>query len=134
VQTPVGARCPNCAKLYRLPTYRVPAGYYLRAAGAALVTAIVAGLVWGVINGFVHFFYLNLILGGGAGYVIGEAVSRSVNRKRGRGLAAMGGVAVVISYLVNIFSFGGLPFGSFRIILDLVAIGIGIYVAVKRLR
>ncbi len=134
VQTPVGARCPNCAKLYKLPTYRITPTYYLRAIGTALVMAIACGFVWGVINGFVHFFYLNLILAGGAGYAIGEVVSLSVNRKRSRWLAAVGSVAVLIGYLVNIFSFGGILFSPFRIIFDLVALGIGIYVAASRLR
>jgi hypothetical protein len=134
VQTPVGARCPECAKLYKLPTYRVSATYYLRAGGTALGMAIVCGLVWGVINDFVSFFYLNLILAGAAGYAIGEVVSLSVNRKRSRWLAVLGSIAVVISYLVNIFSFGSLPFSPLRIIFDLVALGIGIYVAVNRLR
>jgi hypothetical protein len=41
---------------------------------------------------------------------------------------------VVISYLVNIFIFGGLPSGVLRIVIDLLAIGIGVYVAVNRLR
>jgi hypothetical protein len=133
VQTPVGARCPDCAKLYRLPTYRVPAMYYFRASATALGMAIVCGIVWGIINGSMPFFYLNLILAAGAGYVIGELVSLSVNRKSSRGLATMAGIAVVISYLINIFSFGVLPLSPFRIIIDLVALGLGIYVAVKRL-
>jgi hypothetical protein len=134
VQTPVGARCPDCAKLYRLPTYRVSRVYYLRAIGAALGMAVVCGLVWGAINAFVPFFYLSLILAAGAGYAIGEVVSRSVNRKRGRGLATTAGMAVVVSYLVNIFTFGDIPFSPLRIIIDLVAIGLGIYIAVNRLR
>jgi hypothetical protein len=137
VQTPVGARCRDCAKLYRLPTYRVPAIYYLRAAGTALGMAIVVGIIWGIIEGFlISFFFgfFSLVLAAGAGYAIGEVVSRSVNRKSGRGLATIGGIAVVISYLINIFSFGALPFGLFRIIIALVAIGIGIYFAVNRLR
>lgn len=134
VQTPVGARCPDCAKLYKLPTYRVPIIYYLRASGTALGMAVVCGLVWGVINGFVPFFYLNLILAGGAGYAIGNVVSLSVNRKSSRGLATIGGIAVVIAYLINIFSFGRLPFSPLWIIIDLVSLGIGIYMAVNRLR
>jgi len=134
VQTPVGARCPDCARLYKLPTYRVPTTYYLRGTGTALGMAIVCGLVWGVINGFVALFYLNLILAAGTGYAIGEVVSLSVNRKSSRGLAAVGGIAVVIAYLINIFSFGALPITPFRIIFDLISIGVGIYVAVNRLR
>jgi len=134
VQTPVGTRCRDCAKLYKLPTYRVSTSYYLRAIGTALGMAVACGLVWGVINGLVPFFYLNLILAAGVGYAIGEVVGLSVNRKSSRGLATIAGFAVAISYLINIFSFGGLPFGPFRIIFDLVALGVGIYVAVKRFR
>ncbi len=134
VETPVGARCPDCARLYKIPTFRISGIYYLRAAGTALGMAIVAGLVWGLIDWIIPFFYLGLILAAAVGYVIGEMVSLSVNRKRGRSLAVVGGIAVVISYLVNIFTFGGLPFGPLRIIIDLLAIGIGIYVAVNRLR
>jgi len=31
IQTPVGARCLDCARLYKLPTYQVSTKYYLRA-------------------------------------------------------------------------------------------------------
>jgi len=134
VQTPVGAKCPDCAKLGKLPTYRVSTKYYLRAIGTGLGMAIVCGIVWGVIIGLVHFFYINLLLAPGAGYAIGEVVSLSVNRKRGKGLAAIAGIAVAISYLVNILSFGGLPFGLFNILLDLLALALGIFVAITRLR
>jgi hypothetical protein len=134
VQTPVGARCPDCARLNRLPTFRVSGVYYLRAAGAALITAVVAGIIWGFINNFVPFFYLNLILAGGVGYVIGEAIGFSTNRKRGRWLAVIGGTAVVLSYLVNIFTFGAIPGSPLWIIFDLVSVGVGVYTAVNRLR
>ena len=139
VQTPVGARCPDCAKLYKLPTYRVSTQHYLRAVGTALGMAIVCGIIWGVVRNFLPFFFLNLLLGPGVGYAIGEVVSLSVNRKRGKGLATIAGVAVAISYLVSIFLPWGLPFSLvhfnlFNIILDLVALGLGIFVAVTRLR
>ena len=134
VQTPVGARCRECARLYKLPTYRMSSGYYLRAAGAALVMAIVIGIVWGIIENILPFFFLNLLLAAGVGYAIGEVVSRSVNKKRGIWLAITGSIAVVIAYLVNIFTFGSVSLSPFRIIFDLVGIGIGIYMAVTRLR
>lgn len=130
VQTPVGARCPDCAKLAKLPTYRVSTKYYLRAAGTALGMAIVCGIAWGLVRSLVPFTLLNLLLAAGAGYAIGEVVSLSVNRKRGTGLAVVGGMAVVISYLVSIFSPWGLSFG----LLDLLALALGIFVAVIRLR
>jgi len=135
VQTPVGARCPDCAKLYKLPTYRVSTKYYLRAAGTALGMAIVCGIAWGFIQGALGLFYLNLLLAAGVGFAIGEVVSLSVNRKRGTGLAIVGSVALVISYLVgiligNLFPLWGLSFG----LLDLLALALGIFVAVTRLR
>ena len=137
VQTPVGARCPDCAKLYKLPTYRVSSVYYLRAIGTALGMAIATGIVWGVIESFlISFFFgfFSLILAGGVGYAIGEVVSLSVNRKSSRGLATVSGIAVVISYLVNIFSFGSFYLSPLSIVFDLLANGIGIYVAVRRIR
>jgi hypothetical protein len=134
VQTPVGSRCRDCAKLYKLPTYRLSTPYYFRAIGTALGMAVVVGLAWGFVNGLFSFIYLNLIIAAGVGYAIGEVVSLSVNRKRGIPLAVIGSVAVVIGYLVSIFTFGAVPSLGLGLILDLVGIGIGISTAVSRLR
>jgi len=78
----------------------------------------------------IPFFSFNLLLAPGAGYAIGEVVSRSVNRKRGTRLAVIAGIAVVISYLTGILS----PWGFHFRLLDLLAIALGIFVAVIRLR
>ena len=130
VQTPVGARCPDCARVGKLPTYRVSIPYYLKAAGTALGMGIVCGLVWGAIGWVVPFFSFNLLLAPAAGYAIGEVTSLSVNRKRGTGLAIAAGIALVISYLVGILC----PWGfSFRF-LDLLALALGVFVAISRLR
>ena len=130
VQTPVGARCRDCARLYKLPTYRVSSGYYLRAIGTALGMAIVCGIVWGLLRIVVPFFLLNILIAAGVGYAIGEVVSLAVNRKRGNGLAAIAGTAVLISYLVYIL----LPLGGYFSLFDILALVVGIFVAVNRLR
>lgn len=130
VQTPVGARCPDCAQLRKLPTYSVSTRYYIRAVGTGLGMAVVGGLIWGVVHILVPFFYLNLLWAPAFGYAIGEVISLSVNRKRGTRLAVMAGIALVISYLVSI----SVPWGlSFRLF-DLLAVPLGIFVAVTRLR
>lgn len=134
VQTPVGARCRDCARLYKLPTYRVSPVYYLRAAGTALCMAVVVGLVWGLIANFVPFIVLNLIIAGGVGYAIGEVTGFAVNKKRGTWLAVIGAVAVTLSYAVSIFTLGAIPYGALAIVLDLAGLGVGIYMAVSRLR
>jgi len=91
--------------------------------------AIVCGVLWWVIMRVVPFFYLSLFLAAGAGYAIGEVVSLSVNRKRGIRLAIVAGIGVIISYLVTII----LP-GGFFFALDLLALALGIFIAVTRLR
>jgi hypothetical protein len=140
VQTPVGARCPDCAKLYKLPTYRISTKYYLIAIGTGLGMAIACGAIWGLIESLVGFLYLSLLLAPAVGYAIGEVVSLSVNRKRGTGLAVVASVATVISYLIsNIRLFHGMikfsfSFSPFHLVLVLVALALGIFVAVTRLR
>ena len=130
VQAPVGVRCPDCGKAEPLPVFRVTPLYYLRAAGAGLGMAVVAGLLWGVVHRFVPFLYLNFILAPAVGWGIGEVVSLSVGRRLSRWLAAIAGVAVVLAYLVSLSSLFNSRFG----LLDLVAVGIGVAVAVSRLR
>ena len=130
VQTPVDARCQDCAQLRRLPTYNVSAGFYLRAAGTGLVMSVVCGVLWGAIGFFIFFLYLNLLLAPGFGYVIAEVIGFSVNRKRGPGLAVIAGIALVVSYLVSILVPWGLNFRLF----DLLAVPLGILVTVTRLR
>jgi len=134
VQTPVGARCRDCARLEKLPTYSVSVGFYLRAVGTALGLAVVGGVSWWVVGTFLPFYWLNLLLAAGIGYVTGEVISIAVNRKRGTGLAVVAGVAVVLGYLVNILAPGGLPYGLFHIGVDLAAVVVGVYIAAGRLR
>ena len=137
VQTPVGARCPDCAKQYRLPTYSISSGYYLRAAGAALGMAVVCGLAWGVIANLILGFIpiiLSFVIAGIVGWGIGEVVGMAVNRKRGRGLAVIGGAAVVVAYVINVLTFGGVPLSGLNILFEILAIIVGVYTAVSRLK
>lgn len=97
--------------------------------------AMACGAAWGVIEWVIPFFSLNLLLAPGAGYVIGEVVSLSTNRKRGTGLAIVAGIAVIISYSLTFLLFpGGLPLGLFNILYHLLALGLGVFVAITRLR
>ena len=137
VQTAVGARCPDCAKLYKLPTFHITTKYYLRAIGTALGMAIVCGLIWGVIISLLRIGYLNFLLAPAVGYGIGEVISLAVNRKRGTGLAVVAGIAVAVSYSVSLFSPWGAALVLFSLrflVIDLLALALGIFVAVTRLR
>lgn len=130
VQTQVGARCLECGRLQKLPTFNITKKYYLRAIGTATGMAFACGAVWWVV---MPFSYFNFLLAAGFGYAIGEVISRSVNRKRGRGLAFIAGVAVVVAYLVSIFPPWGFGRGGFGLF-GLLAVALGVWIAVSRLR
>lgn len=130
VQTPVGARCPSCARLSRIPVYQVSGKYYLRAVGVAAGLAIAIGLVWGIIRIVAFFGFFSFLIGGAAGYGIGEGISLAANRKRGTTLAIISGIAVVISYLISIIVPWGRPF----FFTDIIAVIIGVVVSVTRVR
>src|SRR5208337_4339571 len=73
VQTPVGARCRECARVSRLPTFQLSPVYYLRAAGAAVGAAVVCGLLWGFLESYIPYFYIfNILLGVAVGFAIAE--------------------------------------------------------------
>jgi hypothetical protein len=98
--------------------------------GAGLGVAVVCGIAWAMIEWVIPLFSFNLLIAPGVGYTIGEVISLSVNRKRATGLAIIGGVTLVVSYLVGLLFPWGFSFG----LLDLLALSLGIFVAVTRLR
>src|SRR5437867_10301314 len=80
VQTPVGARCRECANVRRIPTYNVSAGMLVRAASAAVAAGIVLGGAWSLFNIVTYFFY-GVLVGLAIGFGSGEAVSLATNRR-----------------------------------------------------
>lgn len=132
VQTPVGARCPQCAALKRLPIFEVKAKHYLAASvvglGVAGAFALVWWAIWQVALG--NLGYLALLLLVLMGYVIGELISLSVNRRRSPWLAVIAGSSTLIGF--------GLALG-FRAVLGLslyglIALAVAVYLAIFRLR
>lgn len=133
VQTPVGARCPKCANLKRLPVYQVSPIFYIRAIAAGLITAAALGAIWPFIP--LGGFFL-LFIAAGIGYAIGEMVTLSVNRKRGLGLQVTAGISMVASYVIRSYIEAPSPasLDTFLNVYGLIALAIGITVAVSRLR
>lgn len=137
VSTPVGARCPQCARVNKLPTFQVPAKYMFRAIGSGLGIAIVSGVIWGVVSSVLPGLLFNLLLAAGVGYAIGEGISIAANRKRGTRLAIIATFAVLLSYLVSVLPPWGSLFSLFSLmsfIFGLVSIAVAIFVATGRLR
>ena len=130
VQANVGIRCKECGKAVRMPTFDVSRGYYARAVGVGLAVAVGGGLLWGVFNVvFRGIPFLPSLVAMGIGYGVGELISLAVNKKRGNGLAWIAGgsvaLAFLISWQISSFSFG---------LIGLLFLGIGVYMAVQRVR
>lgn len=134
VQTPVGAKCPTCAKVSKLPTFNVTPVFFARAMTAALVAGIGIGLLWAFALGSTRFGLFAIFAGIILGTVMAEAVSLSANRKRGLGLQICAALGVILAYLVFLAAVDS-PFrGSVVHGSDLILVGIAVAVAVSRLK
>ena len=129
VHSAVGVRCPDCAQVKRPPTFDVSGIFLARAIGASLGLGVVCGVAVKI---------LALVLTGipfwaaiafaGIGYVVGEGVSRSVNRKRGRRLKLVASSGVLVAYVVVAMPFLGTVSGPAA----LLGLIIAFYVSINR--
>ena len=129
IHAPVGIRCPDCANVRSVPTFDVTTPFLARAVAAAVVLGTVGGTLFALLGPAIIYqvAYLDTLAIAGLGYVVGEGVSLSVNRKRGRTLKYVAAGGMGVAYLII------LVFGlGFLSIFHLIAAGIGIYVAVNR--
>ena len=137
VHTPVGARCVDCARPKRLPTFDVTGIYLARAIAASGILGIVGGSAIAFLSVFLFRVpFLELAALVGMGFGIGEGTSLAVNRKRGRVLRFVSGGGVLVAYIT--ISALSSAFGTFNpvfvrgLLFGLVALGISIYLAVSR--
>ncbi|TXG80866.1 MAG: hypothetical protein E6R14_08625 [Thermomicrobiales bacterium] len=95
VRTPVGMRCPDCAGVRGLPTYRTDSNTLVKSAIAGLVVAILVGVILGYLPEW--NFYLTLVLGFG----VAEAMARLSSEKRGHDLQVVGWIAVALGLVIS---------------------------------
>lgn len=95
VRTPVGLRCPECAGVRGLPTYRTDNASLVKAIGIGAAVAVMIGVLWGYIPAW--NFYLSLALG----FAVAEAIAWASKGKRGVDLQVIGIVAVLIGLVVS---------------------------------
>ena len=129
IQTPVGARCRACAQIQRSPIYNVSASTLVRAIAASIIVGLAGGLSLVLLHGLIiEYLVVHVILVGGIGYSLGEVISTVTNRKRGLLLqfVAVGGMLVVGLVTLITIHFISVP--------DLLALAVGVFVAIGRLR
>ncbi|MDM8000991.1 MAG: hypothetical protein QUS33_13645 [Dehalococcoidia bacterium] len=140
VETPVGARCRQCANVRRLPTYTITPGQYAKAIAAGVGVALAVGVGWAWLRSTVDILAWSLtaglILGSVVAYGIAEIVSRVVNQKRGRPLQVIACACFVLCYVVSWFGISQetvTVFLHFDLI-DIVILLVGVVIAAARLR
>lgn len=134
VQTPVGARCRDCAQLAKSPVYTVSGMFLVRAIGAGVIGGVAMGLLWGFasrnVAGVAYGgIFISLLLGAGLGYGFTRLMELATNRKRGPIIVscAMGGIILATGIQI-LFIDGRLFLGSF------IAAGLGLYFAYQNLK
>ncbi|MEO8539346.1 MAG: DnaJ domain-containing protein [bacterium] len=134
VQTPVGARCKDCAQLAKSPVYTVKGQYLVRAIAAAVIGGVAMGLIWGFASTKVPGLlfggiFMSLILGAALGFGFTRIMELSVKRKRGPVVVAcaMGGI-VLATGIQMLFVGGTLFVGS------ILAAAAGLYFAYQNLK
>lgn len=95
VRTPVGLRCPDCAGVRGLPTYRTNTSTLALSAVTGLGIAALVGVAWGFLPDW--GFYLSLLLGFGGV----EAMARISKGKRGADLQLVAIVMVLAGVAVS---------------------------------
>jgi hypothetical protein len=88
-------RCPDCAGVRGLPTYRTPANDIIKAAGAGLLVAILVAVIWRFLPQWQ--FYLCMLLGFGSV----EAMAKIANNKRGIDLQIAAVLVVTVGLMLS---------------------------------
>jgi hypothetical protein len=101
VQTPVGARCRDCARPERLPTFELGSRGYLKLFPVGIGVVLLSGFGWALLLPLAgRFGFLGILVGLGLGYLVGEAVAFAFNRKRATVLAVVAGLSLVLGFLM----------------------------------
>ncbi len=129
IQSPVGARCPDCARVVRAPMYTLSTQNLVRAALAAAIGGVAMGLLWRLILLPFTAGFFAILVGVALGYGFTRLLEFATSGKRGPGMVgfASGGILIAWGTLITL---GGAQFALW----GLVAAGIGIWFAYQNLR
>ena len=129
IQTPVGARCRDCARIAKSPVYTMTNTVMARAAVASVVGGLVMGLVWGLVLLPFSVGFLSIFVGAGLGYAFTRMMEFATGRKRGPMIVGFAIFGIAIAWSMQLL------FVDPRVALyGLVAAGVAVYFAYQNLR
>lgn len=129
IQSPVGARCRDCARIVKSPIYTLSGVGIARAAVASVVGGVVMGLIWGLVLLPFTFGFFAIFVGVGLSYAFTRALEFATGRKRGPIVVAfaIGGIGIAWGMTLLFIPLRMALYG-------LVAAGIAAYLAYQNLR
>lgn len=132
IQSPVGARCQDCAKIVRNPIYTLNSTQMVRAALAAIIGGLALGVLWGVVVVQFQFgigLFSVIILGVALGFAFTRIMGFATGSKRGPTVVAfaVGGMLIASTVLIVLV---GMAFA----IPALISVGAGWYFAYQNLK
>jgi hypothetical protein len=108
VRTPVGMRCPACARRNRSPLYVARPQHYAVAVVVALVLSLVAGALAAQLGLWIAFF-----LAAPVGAIIAEGVLRTT-KKRGRAMQVITAVCIALGAYAGPWLWAVVSYGSLK--------------------
>ena len=144
VQSPVGARCLVCANIGQAPIFRSTPIEFASAVVLSLVAAIGFGIAYAVVVWVLWVLPLGFMIGNVAasfvialaGAPVGDYVRRVGKHKLDARLRIVAALTMLLIWIVG-FTVGtmlGVWNGVFLNIIAYIGLGIGIYVAMNRVR
>ncbi len=130
IQTPVGARCRDCARIARSPVYSLSTTDTAKAAGAAIAGGVAMGLVWGFVLLPFSFGFLSIFVGAGLGWAFTRLMEAVTRRKRGPVVVGLAFMGIGIAWGMQPLFFVPFQFALY----GLVAAGVACYFAYQSLR
>ena len=131
-QTPVGARCPDCAQMKKNPLYDPSIKELVVSAFAGILVSTLSGIIFSLIINIVGKiilpgFILLIIPLGAIGYLTGLTIERTSKFKKSTSLQIIAGISVLVGSIIysNVFLFS---------IPGLIGLILGVYLALYRVR
>ncbi len=144
VQSPVGARCPECANIGQAPIFRATSVELTRTIALSIGAAAIFGVVYALVVWVLWVMPLGYRIGnvaaalviGLAGAPVGEFIRRAGKYKLDARLRIIAAVTMFAIWVVGfiVATMLGVWNGVFLNIVAYIGLGVGIYVAMNRVR
>jgi hypothetical protein len=132
IQTPVGARCRDCAAVRKNPIYTVTPAQYARMIPVALLGGALVGVAWAFVQpGQLFLGFFSLFVAAGVGWLMAKGIEWAANYRRGTTVQVFAIAGIFTAFAVrSAFVYDGLTIDPY----GLVALGVACFVAYQNLK